>query len=106
MIEVTYRPRGPLLTVKGHAGAGLYGSDPVCAAVSILVYTLAESVQALEQQKRLSAATVHLRSGCAVISARPRRFQGKALTCAFSTVCNGFRLLAGEYPGNLQFSEK
>lgn len=106
MIEVTYRPRGHLLTVKGHAGAGLYGSDPVCAAVSILVYTLAESVQVMEQKHRLTAATVHLASGCAVIAARPRRFSGRALDCTYKTVCHGFRLLAGEYPANLQFTEK
>lgn len=32
------------MEVEGHAGAGEYGKDPVCAAVSTLVLTLLENV--------------------------------------------------------------
>ena len=40
MTTVIYEPEGPAVEFIGHAGAGLYGSDPVCAALSILMYTL------------------------------------------------------------------
>lgn len=44
MTLVIYEPETPALEFIGHAGAGLYGQDPVCAALSILLYTLAASV--------------------------------------------------------------
>ena len=40
MTTIIYEPEGPAVEFIGHAGAGLYGSDPVCAALSILMYTL------------------------------------------------------------------
>ena len=44
MTLVIYEPEGPALEFIGHAGAGLCGRDPVCAALSILMYTLIEAV--------------------------------------------------------------
>lgn len=44
MTLVIYEPETPAMEFIGHAGAGLYGQDPVCAALSILLYTLAASV--------------------------------------------------------------
>ena len=46
MTLVIYEPAGPALEFIGHAGAGLCGQDPVCAALSILMYTLIEAVPA------------------------------------------------------------
>ena len=34
MTLVTYEPKGPALEFVGHAGAGLYGQDPVCAELA------------------------------------------------------------------------
>ena len=44
MTLVIYEPEGPALEFIGHAGAGLCGQDPVCAALSMLLYTLIEAV--------------------------------------------------------------
>ena len=44
MVQVRYNPDVPSLRVSGHAGAGKYGEDLVCAAVSILAHTLGEWV--------------------------------------------------------------
>ena len=44
MTLVIYEPEGPALEFIGHAGAGLCGRDPVCAALSILMYTLIDAV--------------------------------------------------------------
>ena len=44
MTLVVYEPDRPAMEFIGHAGAGLYGQDPVCAALSILMYTLIEAV--------------------------------------------------------------
>lgn len=45
MIKITYSSREPpSLTVKGHSGYGKHGTDIVCASVSALFVTLANSV--------------------------------------------------------------
>ena len=44
MTLVIYEPETPAMEFIGHAGAGLYGQDPVCAALSILMYTLIEAL--------------------------------------------------------------
>ncbi|OUQ12087.1 hypothetical protein B5E84_19360 [Lachnoclostridium sp. An14] len=47
MIHVKIRPDG--LSVDGHAGAGPYGHDIVCAAVSALTFTLEAALRELSQ---------------------------------------------------------
>lgn len=51
MVRITvYQDPSGLLTgfsSKGHAGAGEYGSDVVCAAVSVLVINTVNSIQAI-----------------------------------------------------------
>ena len=42
MTRVCYEPKLPALEFSGHAGAGVRGQDPVCAALSILLFTLVE----------------------------------------------------------------
>ncbi len=106
MIEVVYRKKEQLLTVKGHAGAGIYGADPVCAAVSILVYTLGENLCALDRKQQLDGCTVHLSGGAAVLSARPKRLWRRKTDRVFRTVCRGFRLLDAEYPAYVRYEEK
>lgn len=46
MIRAEYDRKGLSLTVQGHGG-GKYGEDIVCAAASILVYTLASDLERL-----------------------------------------------------------
>ena len=40
MTHITYEPQMPGMAFDGHAGAGPYGGDVVCAALSALMYTL------------------------------------------------------------------
>ena len=47
MIEVTHNVRTNEITVSGHAGYAEPGKDIVCAAVSVLVNTLVESMEAV-----------------------------------------------------------
>lgn len=61
MTLVLYEPEGPALEFIGHAGAGLYGQDPVCAALSMLLYTLIRAVP----QARVHAGDGYCRVDCA-----------------------------------------
>lgn len=49
MISINHNPG--ILTITGHAGAGPPGQDIVCAAVSVLLQTLAASIEALTDDK-------------------------------------------------------
>lgn len=80
MIRVIYEPDAPQIEVTGHAGAGDYGHDLVCAAASILCYTLQ---RALGEDGR-----VEIRSG-------KSRIRGKkaGADMRFETVMAGFEWL-------------
>ena len=85
MTRVEYSPAARRLRLTGHAGAGERGSDPVCAALSILVYALLDAgaegrVERGEAELRLPAADVDV------------------------ALC-GFRLLAENFPQNVEFKE-
>ena len=88
MTLIIYEPAGPALEFIGHAGAGLRGSDPVCAALSILLYTLIEAVPAAEVKSgdgwcRVDAGknqTAAQRSGCGL-----EKEEGGSRSAAFVT---------------------
>ena len=81
MTRVVYEPDLPAIEFDGHAGAGLRGRDPVCAALSILLFTLLEGAPGA--QARFSEG------GC--------RVQGGDRAC-YELIGAGCRLLAENYP--------
>ena len=85
MTRVEYSPAARRLRLTGHAGAGEHGSDPVCAALSILVYALLDA-----------GAEGDLSPGAAELLL-PDRDVDVALC--------GFRLLAENFPQNVEFKE-
>lgn len=52
MIDVIYDRKRLIVKVKGHAQSGEAGHDLVCAAASILVYTLSANVTELCADRR------------------------------------------------------
>ena len=87
MTTVVYSPGDGLVSLRGHAGAGEKGRDPVCAALSILTYTLAA----------LPGAGLRLGEGWAVVALPPG--------APAAAVCRGFALLAAAYPQNVCYKE-
>ena len=81
MTHIFYDPAGPEMRFAGHAGAKARGGDPVCAALSALLYTLIEAARPEEAALRPGFARV--RGG--------RR-------AAYRVVAAGLRRLAREYP--------
>lgn len=95
MTRVRYDRVGLRMRMEGHAGAGEYGRDIVCAAESILLLVLERQLQELEGENRVSVVK---RPGAAEISCCPAR--EKALRCrdVFETVFLGYQLLENMYP--------
>lgn len=95
MIQVRFSQEPLSLAVEGHAGFALKGQDIVCAAVSVLVETLALNLE------RLKVGQVERSSGrieIALAASAPE----SALVLLAGTLY-GLRILAGQYPGHIQW---
>ena len=100
MTRVRYEPKLPALEFSGHAGAGVRGQDPVCAALSMLSMTLERRVTELAEHcfPAISRAPGRFQAVC-----RPEEdFAGQCREC-FETVAAGLALLAEERPEHVRF---
>lgn len=102
MITVTHKNQYSV-TIEGHAYSGEPGHDLVCAAASILAYTLADNVQAADANGWLRQMTVDLNEGAAEISCIPDDEHRGVVGLIFISVCAGFRLLAATHPENIEY---
>lgn len=103
MITVQYHRKHCRLTVDGHAHSGEAGHDIVCAAASILAYTLAANVQGMEAAGRVREVTLELEPGHAEISCRPVHKYQAVVELIFGSVCAGFEILAADRPDNIRY---
>lgn len=97
MIEVTrYTDR---ITISGHANYAEHGKDIVCAAVSVLVQTLIQSVENLTADKieySMSPGKVDIKFWCL-------SDQSKVLIDAFFI---GIKGIAEAHPDNVTLTER
>ena len=100
MTRVCYDRQALRLTMEGHAGAGAFGADPVCAALSMLMMTLERRMEDRAEE------------ALPVISRGPGRFEircdpedGAEALCreSFDTVAAGLALLAENRAENVSF---
>ena len=104
----TYSPNGVLsLDLAGHADLVREGYDPVCAAVSVLLYTLANEVEDMDGEGLLRRSPhILLSSGSAHISAIPARKGKLRAEGAYRLTLRGLDLLAKAYPQCLKILPK
>ncbi len=103
MVTITYYRNAFRVTVSGHAGAGEYGKDPVCAAVSALTLTLGANVADLCLQENAEKPALLTAPGAAEIACTPKPGMAEVTTLMFDTVCQGFSLLQRLYPKQVCF---
>ena len=83
------------LKMEGHAGYDEPGKDVVCAAVSILMYTL----RARQQELHDKPFTCNMsESGYVLMKVSDRMIE------PYKTVLSGLKLLSKEYPANVVFT--
>ena len=82
------------LKVEGHSGYSSSGTDIVCSAISILCFTLLNAV--MEQQNKPLKMSYQQKDG--YFSLTFFHCNDKCLKAVFYAVCNGFQLLAEQYP--------
>lgn len=104
MIKVKFRTHDATrylrLTVEGHAGSDDRGHDLVCASASILAYTVAQVVQAMEHHGDLvGKPCIDLKEGDATIIIRCKNDDIYAeARHTFFVAETGYSLLAHNFP--------
>lgn len=101
MIYIVFNPGKNEVSVKGHAVSGTMGKDLVCAAASILVYTLAVNVDNIAEA--CESREIVLDSGNAEIRCVPKPEYSAVVRKTFADICAGFEILAVNFPGNVTY---
>ena len=96
MIEIKCWTEAELLCIEmqGHAHNDVPGKDIVCAAASMLIYTLRQ------RQQELNAHPFE----CVMTDGYARLKVPAAMKESFETVVSGFKLLSEGYPANVVFT--
>lgn len=95
-------------TVKaeGHAGAGKYGSDIVCSAVSVLIQTLANEVEEAARARLLALGVVAHGDGWMKVEVMPNDDGTCDMVEAWvEFVQDGLDAIAQSYPDHVQLEE-
>ena len=94
------------LSAVGHAGYDNSGRDIVCAAISVLIFSLASRLEELDREGGLKkGAKLSLGAGRAEIAFRARRKSRAQAEGALGMLRCGMRMLAEDYPENVKFME-
>lgn len=105
MIEINYDRKKCMVTVSGHAQSGEMGHDLVCAAVSILVYTLAANINDMgKDSTRFHKPKIAIEPGKAKIQCRPISGMKAVTALMMDSICVGFDIIAQKYPENVLYS--
>lgn len=100
MIRISMDVDAMLLEVTGHAHSAPKGQDIVCAAVSTLVYTLAQNLMLTLHDEDYS---VILTEGHSYIEAHPPEAQEDQCHHVFMTIANGLCMLEAQYGQYIHF---
>lgn len=87
---------------KGHAGAGKYGQDIVCAAVSVLMQTLANEVEEAARAGTVALGAVAHGDGWMKVEVTPTRESCNMVEAWVELVQDGLDALAESYPENVE----
>ena len=87
------------MKLSGHAGQAKKGEDIVCAAASILAYTVAQALQFMYEQGDLKKRPhIKLEEGDTVIVAKPKAESYAEALHTFFVAQVGYHLLSHNYP--------
>lgn len=95
------------ITVDGHASeAHRAEGNIVCAAVSMLVQTLAQNIIDEQINKNVFDVQINFSDGHALIKFTAKNSMSARIFTIYNTVIRGFMLLEKNYPEIIKISEK
>lgn len=90
------------LSMAGHAGAAPKGQDIVCAAATMLMYTIAQAAMDMGSRGELQRPpTVKLDDGNAGVSFRPKEGAMEKGRLVLDVIRRGLEVLGKRYPENV-----
>ena len=87
-----------VMQADGHAGFNKDGPDIVCAACSVLMYTLAQYVVFEQEHGGVKSARYELNGGEGAVKAYPEKGADERIRAVFSAVKMGYEMLHKKYP--------
>lgn len=99
-IEMSQKSGVYTLKTQGHAEYAEPGKDIVCAAVSILVFTLIESI---DERDLSEPSVIEQESGKVLVRVKPKQSTEGKICAVFKVIANGFELLQKNFPENVKF---
>lgn len=92
-----------LIEISGHARYDQTGRDIVCAAASVLAYTVLKVVHDAQTEGEVQIFYEQVEPGCFVLDFQTHRQSEKKLYEVLSALMKGFELLAEAYPEHITF---
>lgn len=105
MINITFKPNVYELKINGHADYSKGETDVVCAATSILIYTLCESLM-LDRAMLKEDPIFVFENGNGYVCCEPIGDFEATIARTYKTIINGYQLLADSYPNNVKLKIK
>lgn len=103
MIQVSFSEN--CFQMTGHAGFAAAGQDIVCAAASMLAYTVAFNVWLADRDGKLETpCDIRMQPGNVRISCQPKEASREEIRLLFAYMQRGYDLLAKNYPDNIVIS--
>lgn len=99
MTRIIYHEEENTMEMHGHAGAGEYGSDMVCCALSTLLCTLENML--MDHNEALHPS-ISRSNGEARYTCHPTKGNKQLARIIYQTIFIGFEMLAHSYPDNVQ----
>lgn len=102
MINIEFHPDAYRIDIVGHAEYGEKGEDIVCAGVSTLFYTLAESLYEVRDMMEENIV-FNYEDGTGHIECKPKSEYEANVSLIYWTILKGFDLVARNYEKNVKF---
>ena len=105
MVKVRFSADLMRMEMDGHAGGErVNGIDEVCAASSILAYTMAQTAERCKHLQMAAHVTADLTPGHALVEITPQEGSVEAIQEKVQVILTGFALLAEYRPECIQMT--
>lgn len=106
MTRIVYEPERFMLSMEGHAGAGRFGEDLICAGLSALWNALECVMTADRMSVRCLRPVIRYGDGLRAIECSPDEEMETACKMALRTAAAGMRWMAEKFPSFVSYEER
>lgn len=84
--------------IDGHADFDEEGKDIVCSAISVLFFSMCQTFDSMKEKGCFKVCKLSWDKGAGLIKINPKPEYRQHVAIIFMTICNGFDIVATEYP--------